>query len=388
MKKLFMALMAVATIAMVGCKDKDTPTPTPTPGGGGDDPVEEIPEIAAPGAGKVTIAIFAKDCPAGAYIVGKNGDEGASQLSWDEKDPKNKFEAVKDAENWYAITLNYYAQFEGKVLAIPSDPDVDLGWSFQWGKNYDEADPGDVPEGTENTKILKGDGEFVYENQGQPKLMNVADNGVIYIEVKNWAQSPTIVPKKLETAWAKTNWDNVEDWTWREMEAKGNGVFEITGVWGGKGVNIAATSGGSDTWYNTDDARFTIAAGAKAGDEVKLTFTSEKLTIGTLNLEIVTPAPDPGPGTKGDVTITGNNIPAGWADVYIHAWNSEGNLTGDWPGVKLDVTAGQVVKEFTDVTLPVNVIFNNGSGGAGNQTNDMTGYEADATIDITANLKQ
>lgn len=368
--------MAVATIAMIGCK-KDEVKPTPTPGGGGEDPVEELPEIAAPGTGKVTIAIFAKDCPAGAYIVGKNGDEGASQLSWDETDPKNKFEAVKDAENWYAITVDYYAQFEAKVLAIPSDPDVALGWSFQWGKNYDESDPGDVPEGTENTKILKGDGEFVYENNGQPKLTAVADNGVVYIEVKNWAQSPTIVPKKLETAWAKTSWDGGA-WTWREMTAKGNGVFEITGVWGGDGFNIAATEGGSDTWYKKDDARFEIQEGAKAGDEIKLTFTSEKLTIGKLKLEVVSS----GSLTYKDITISAV-VPAGWTKCNLYTWNAEGNQSGDWPGEELTITAGKVEKTFTHVAVPLNFIFNDGTA----QTTDQSTSDNVADFDIEGNLK-
>ena len=378
MKKLFMAMLAVATIAMVGCKDEEETKTTPSnPGGGGGTEPSEMPEIAAPGAGKTTIAIFAKDCPAGAYIVGENGEDG--ELTWNEKVPTVKFSAVEDAENWYKVTIKHSDVFGAKVLAIPSDEDVEPGWSFQWGKNYDSEDPGDVPEGTENTKILKGTGEFVYENQGQPKLINVADNGVIYIEVKNWAQSPTIVPKKLETAWAKTNWDQAGDWTWREMEAKGNGVFEVTGVWGGNGFNIAATSGGADTWYALDNARFQGYDGQKAGDEVKLTFTSEKGTIGQLKMELVSA----GELTYADVTISAV-VPAGWTKCNLYTWNAEGNQTGDWPGEELTITAGKVEKSFTHVAVPLNFIFNNGEGA---QTTDQSTEDNVADFDIEGNLK-
>lgn len=377
MKKLFMAFLAVATIAMVGCKDdKKDPTPTPTPGGGGDDPSElEIPDIAAPGAGKTTIAIYAKVCPKGAYLVG-------SFQSYDINDDSNAFAAVQDAENWYAVTIDYAPDLAVKAIARPSDEAVPFSWSYQWGANYDEAaDAPIVPEGTVNTLVVKGgsnDENIEFENNGEVKLINLPDNGVIYVQVKNWKTSPIVEDKKLETAWAKTNWDAGE-WTWREMTKTGDGIFEITGVWGGNGFNIAATEGGADSWYPTDHANFDIEAGAKAGDEIKLTFTSEKGTVGKLKLEVV----NSGELTYKDITISAV-VPAGWTKCYLYTWNAEGNQTGDWPGEELTITAGKVEKAFTHVAVPLNFIFNNGEGA---QTTDQSAEDNVADFDIEGNLK-
>lgn len=338
MKKFFMAFLAVATIAMIGCK-KDEPTPTPTPGPD-PDPSIEIPDIAAPGAGKTTIAIYATVCPKGAYLVGNfNG--------YNINDDAASFAAVEGAEHWYKVTIDFAADLAVKAIARPSDDDVPFSWSYQWGPNFDEAaETPLVPDAEHNkTVILKGDGDFELENQGEVKLVGVADNGVVYVQVKEWKSSPVVEAKPLETAWAKTNWDG-GDWAWREMTKKSDGVFEVTGVWGGNGFNIAATEGGADSWYPTDHAEFEGYEGQKAGDEVKVTFTSQKGTVGHLKMELVSAAADVPAGnhkftitisnrtyTDGDVCIfTGNFEEKSWADsdremTYVPAdgvWTWEG----------------------------------------------------------------
>ena len=213
--KLFFAAVAFATLAMVSCKP-DEPTPIiPTPDD--EEEVPEMPVIDAPGAGKTTIAIYAEVCPRGAYLVGSN-------QGYNVGDDALAFEAVPNAEHWYAVTIDYVADLQAKAVARPSDPDVALSWSYQWGKNYDPNDPNcDLDESVENTKILGGTGKFVYENGGQPKISAVADGGVVYIWVKNWAASPVIEAKKLETCWAKSSWDG-GDWYWKEMTAKGDAI--------------------------------------------------------------------------------------------------------------------------------------------------------------------
>ena len=381
MKKLFMAFLAVATIAMVGCKDdKKDPTPTPTPGGGGDDPSElEIPDIAAPGAGKTTIAIYAKVCPKGAYLVGNFEDLDEAHkynINYD----GYTFEAVPDAENWYAATIVYTPDRAVKAVARPSTDAVPFSWSYQWGPNFDEAasTPLVPDEAHNNTLILKGDGEFEFENQGEVKLIGMAENAVVYVQVKNWKSSPIVEKQPLATAWAKTSWDG-GSWTWREMTAKGNGVFEITGVWGGDGFNISATEAGAESWYPTDHANFDIQEGAKAGDEVKLTFTSEYGTVGQLKLEVI----NAGELTYKDITISAV-VPAGWTKCYLYTWNAEGNQTGEWPGEELTITAGKVEKAFTHVAVPLNFIFNNGEGA---QTTDQSTEENVADFDVESNLK-
>ncbi len=385
MKKLFMAFLAVATIAMVGCKDdKKDPTPTPTPGGGGDDPSElEIPDIAAPGAGKTTIAIYAEVCPRGAYLVGDFQKTSDEDTGWHiDQDNDASFAAVPDAENWYAVTIPYSVDGGVKAIARPSVEAVPLSWSYQWGCNFDEAaDTPKVPEGTVNTLVVKGgsnDENITLENSGEVKLINLPDNGVIYVQVKNWNSSPVVEKKPLATAWAKTSWDGT--WSWREMTAKGGGVFEVTGVWNGDGFNINAVGEDSGAeWYPVGGASLHIQDGAKAGDEVKLTFTSEYGAVGQLDLEVI----NAGELTYKDITISAV-VPAGWTKCYLYTWNAEGNQTGDWPGEELTITAGKVEKAFSHVAVPLNFIFNNGEGA---QTTDQSAQDNVADFDIENNLK-
>lgn len=90
-----------------------------------------------------------------------------------------------------------------------------------------------------------------------------------------------------------------------------------------------------------------------------------------------------------DIKVVGANIPAGWEKCYIWAWNAGGNLfTMDWPGQELEIKDGKVSYEFKGVVAPISVIFNNGEGGAGNQTENMIDIDKDTEIDITANLKK
>ena len=255
-----------------------------------------------------------------------------------------------------------------------------MGRSQFYKGDFDEAasTPLVPDEAHNNTFILKGDGEFTFENQGEVKLINMAENAVVYVQVKNWKSSPIVEKQPLATAWAKTSWDG-GSWTWREMTAKGNGVFEITGVWGGDGFNISATEAGAESWYPTDHVNFDIQEGAKAGDEIKLTFTSEYGTVGKLKLEVV----NAGELTYKDITISAV-VPAGWTKCYLYTWNAEGNQTGDWPGEELTITAGKVEKAFSHVAVPLNFIFNNGEGA---QTTDQSAQDNVADFDIETNIK-
>lgn len=72
----------------------------------------------------------------------------------------------------------------------------------------------------------------------------------------------------------------------------------------------------------------------------------------------------------------------GWSNVMCWAWNDSENFTGgDWPGVqctKLTIKGdnGEDIWEWkytgTSTGTPSGIIFNNGSGGTGNQTDDFT----------------
>ncbi|HCA05538.1 MAG TPA: hypothetical protein DEO32_06555 [Ruminococcaceae bacterium] len=61
----------------------------------------------------------------------------------------------------------------------------------------------------------------------------------------------------------------------------------------------------------------------------------------------------------------------GWSSVHCYMWNSDSDKNAEWPGPLMTKVADGVYS----YTLPKaysNIIFNNGSGGSGNQTDDMT----------------
>lgn len=86
-----------------------------------------------------------------------------------------------------------------------------------------------------------------------------------------------------------------------------------------------------------------------------------------------------------DIAITAT-VPETWTKCYIWAWDSNGNIFDaiGWPGQELEINAGQVAYQFTQVAAPLNVIFSNGDGA---QTNDITDVKDGDVIDIAANLK-
>ena len=63
----------------------------------------------------------------------------------------------------------------------------------------------------------------------------------------------------------------------------------------------------------------------------------------------------------------------GWGTVYGYAWDSnQKTLLGSWPGTKLSKDSNGLYKMTVSVTGSLNFIFNNGKGGEGNQTADLS----------------
>ena len=93
------------------------------------------------------------------------------------------------------------------------------------------------------------------------------------------------------------------------------------------------------------------------------------------------PTPDPDPQPDNSLHAYFINTP-GWSNVMCWAWNDSENFTGGtWPGVnctKLTIKGdnGEDIWEWkytgTSTGTPTGIIFNNGSGGTGNQTGDFT----------------
>jgi alpha-amylase len=93
----------------------------------------------------------------------------------------------------------------------------------------------------------------------------------------------------------------------------------------------------------------------------------------------------PQEGTYAYFENTGN-----WSDVYVHAWNDEGGITGDWPGMRAEKVGqsnnGHDVYRWTataDMGIPTFIIFNNGNNGK--QTDNLefmnaTYYNVDGPV--------
>ena len=367
----FFAAMIAAVVMFAAC-EKNPPVVI-TPGGNDSTEVEEltIPGVPAPEAGKTTVVLYVpEDTPEGCYAVGTvNG--------WGEKNTDMKFAPVQGAESnrWVSYTFDYSSDMQLKVCAIPSDPAVAPGWSYQWGKNMDPGN--DLEE--DNVVILQGVGTLELENEGQPKLVQLADAGVVFIEVKAWATTPIIKPVPAETAAIKHPW-NGGDWTYQEMTKTADATFEYLGRFGGNGVNIALdVNGTGENWYPTEN--LTLEGDVATGDSVKFTFVSEKMAIGTVTVTLIekgTPAEPEEDKPVKDITVKAK-VPAAWTNtITAWVWPTGGDgkevvptKEGDWYVV-------------TENCAELNIIFKNGEGwnGDSNQTEDIKGISENTCYEL------
>ena len=366
MTKFFAAMFAVAALTFTACDGNNNnggvivPPPADST-----EVVLNIPQVTPPAAGQTTVVLFVPaDTPEGCYAVGS--------FDWNEKNTERMFTAVEGAdEGWVSYTFDWTEGLEFKVLAIPSDPDVAPGWSYQWGKNIDPEN--DLVE--DNVVILQGTGEFVLENQGQPKLKGLADGGVCFIHVKAWATTPVIKPVPCETAAFKHPW-NGGAWEYRDAVKTAEATFELNALYGNTGINVATNvNGDGENWYPADQIEF--VGDVAQGDSVNVKFVSEKGTVGKLTVTLIekgqtTPEE---PKEEKDITVKAK-VPAAWTNT-ITAWV--------WPtgGDGQEVTP---VKEgdwyvYTHHCAELNIIFKNGKGWNGNtnQTEDLK-YSENACI--------
>lgn len=355
MTKFFAAMFAVAALTFTACEPKND-----GPIIGTEDSTEvvlNIPQVTPPAGGQTTVVLYVPaDTPEGCYAVGS--------FDWNEKNTERKFAPVEGAdEGWVSYTFDWTEGLEFKVLAIPSDPDVAPGWSYQWGKNIDPEN--DLEE--DNVVILQGTGEFVLENQGQPKLKGLADGGVCFIHVKAWATTPVIEAVKAETAAFKHPWGGGE-WLYREATKTADATFEINAIYGGNGVNVATdVTGAGENWYPTDQIEF--VGDVAQGDSVNFKFVSEKLAIGKMTITLIEKGQTTEePKEEKDITVKAK-VPAAWTNtITAWVWPTGGNgeevtpvKEGDW-------------YVYTHHCAELNIIFKNGEGwnGDANQTVDIT----------------
>lgn len=83
--------------------------------------------------------------------------------------------------------------------------------------------------------------------------------------------------------------------------------------------------------------------------------------------------------------------PDNWSQVYFYAWDSSGNLLGNWPGLLMTDVNTTVVKgtkfyyktfDITAEDYTFNIIFSQGDGG--HQTIDITGLRQDTYYEISS----
>ena len=179
-------------------------------------------------------------------------------------------------------------------------------------------------------------------------------------------------PTPTTTYYMKNNWEAGADWTWKEMTQDGE-IYKLENVvFGGTGVNYnTAESDEGAAWVAVDDI---LGDEIAAKDTVTFVLNPVKATV---TATIVGKYVDPVPPTPEEyVTLYFVNVDK-WENVYAYVWNDDynvGELAG-WPGTKMTITEDSVgdyaVYSFTFATKYNKVIFDNGSGGAGNQTSDM-----------------
>ena len=371
MTKFFAAMFAVAALTFTACEQKNGPVLPPVNDSTVVDEEINIPTVAAPEAGKTTVVLYVPaDTPEGCYAVGT--------FDWNEKNTEKMFTAVEGADNerWVSYTFDWTEGLAFKVLAIPSDPAVAPGWSYQWGKNIDPEN--DLTE--DNVVILDGSqgGLLELENQGQPKLGGLVDGGVCYIHVKAWATTPIIKPVPCETAAFKHPW-NGGAWEYRDAVKTAEATFELNALYGNTGINVATNvNGDGENWYPADQIEF--VGDVAQGDSVNVKFVSEKGTVGKLTVTLIEKAQggnDPvNPGEPKDITVKAK-VPAAWTNTitaWVWATGMDGNEVvptqeGDW-------------YVYTHNGTDLNIIFKNGEGwnGDANQTVDMTFTESTCIV--------
>lgn len=190
-KFMLVALFAGA-LAMVSCEKTPQNPPVVDDGGNTEVVLEDAPALEAPGAGKVTIAVRApKGTCNGLVAVGAATNEDGSD-DWAPGDQKKKFTKVEGTDTWYQITLPANPGMAVKVIAVTEAGVAD--WGTQWGMNVEGEDP--------NVEILEGSTGALdnNENGGEVKLVELAENTVVFVNVVAWKSEPCVPKNEAGTA--------------------------------------------------------------------------------------------------------------------------------------------------------------------------------------------
>lgn len=228
--------------------------------------VEDMPEIAAPGAGKVTIALQA---PAGTcngvILVGAGVNDDGSD-DWNPANQAHKFEAVEGTQTWYAITLNYKEGIGAKAIAVSEAGAAD--WGTQWGMNEEGKEP-NVVLLTENATLDNK------ENGGEVKLTELTDGEVVYVQVVAWKSEPCTPKNEAGTATFEMTAPALPEGF--EVYVVGNFSADDNWVWAGE---VAPTHKMAFA-----DGKYTLTADVPAAFEYKYFYTTADGTMSWDNSE-------------------------------------------------------------------------------------------------------
>jgi hypothetical protein len=191
LNKLMFAAVAFGALTFVACnKQGDTPVGPvgPVGPGGGDDPEPEveIPEVAAPGAGKATIVIQipeGTECNGiafkgtldGAAWSGENTYVGEGTAAAG-PDACIKFEKIADTKVWYKATYTLgEAGLKGKICLIYTNDGSWQGQAVNWEiiDDYTTADNGQSNDGN----------------------LEIYGEGLVYVKIGGWQNSECLVPE-------------------------------------------------------------------------------------------------------------------------------------------------------------------------------------------------
>ena len=182
--------------------------------------------------------------------------------------------------------------------------------------------------------------------------------------------------------WELTTSATVADYVLADQAVAANTQFKVYAKYSDESVKWLSPESNGDFLVNADLLGTELALAEenpnmyfeKAGT---FTFTVKNdLSALTITGEFTE---EPGPELN---TYTATFTTDVWDEVYAYVWSGEGEnkVLGEWPGTKLEKNAetGLYDVEFRAEAAPEFIIFNNGNGGAGNQTDDLAFVDGQA----------
>ena len=265
-----MAFVAVAMTLASCSKDEPKKPVVPVVPGNQTEELEEQPSIAAPAAGKVTIAVRV---PAGTTCNGivAVGSNGAELLDWALASRK-EFTAVSGTDTWYSITLTYAPDMAVKVIAVPRAGLASLDWGTQWGVNKKDG----VPNVT-FVEPLSTTAVFTPGDADEVQLTTLSDQDVVYIDVAAWKSAPCVAKNAAGSVVFNVTVPETTPLTASVMLV---GNFAVPNNWNLSATGLLMTNNGNRT--------YTITTDVPAACEYKYVVSADGTTWDWANEEVFT----------------------------------------------------------------------------------------------------